>query len=71
MASDAAKPCDAMVRGVPSRTRCTGGSPSHASPGAVEGVADSATGSVADSAPDDLRARHFSNMPILSDLLSP
>ncbi|MFI1660200.1 hypothetical protein ACH4ZU_35585 [Streptomyces sp. NPDC020472] len=62
MASDEAKPCSVTVRGAPSRTRRTGGSPSHASPGAVAG----ATGS----APDGFRARHLSNMPTFSSFLS-
>ncbi|MFD3659594.1 hypothetical protein ACFWVF_03170 [Streptomyces sp. NPDC058659] len=71
MASDAAKPCSAMVRGA-STTRCTGGSARHASPGAVARATGAVLSSEAPaSAPGDFRARHFPNMPILSALPSP
>ncbi|MDV5142998.1 hypothetical protein R1T08_01335 [Streptomyces sp. SBC-4] len=71
VASDAANPCSAMVRGA-STTRCTGGSARHASPGAVARATVAARSSEAPaSAPGDFRARHFPNMPILSTLPSP
>lgn len=60
-----------MVRGPPSRTRCTGGNASHASPGAAAGASGAVfPAGVPASAPDDFRARHFSNIPTFSNLPS-
>ncbi|GGS79221.1 hypothetical protein GCM10010222_20890 [Streptomyces tanashiensis] len=71
VASDAAKPCSVTVRGAPSRTRCTGGSPSHASPVAVAGATGAASRAGAPApASAAFRPRHFSNIPTVSNLLS-